>query len=139
MGKLVLAMLVAGAALVDSAPSAWLPTVIEVRPASGESVDIRIAGGDGLLFKANGASVKAQGKRLLELTAPGTLEITGGDGSMELTSVDGRSSFVLSVKRTTGRRTVIFEARGERATIRVLAGNVEIEGPSMGMREVRTP
>jgi hypothetical protein len=138
MGKLVFAILLAGVGLLNRTPSLPLPMVIDVRPASGASVDIRVAGGEGILFKATGA-LKRQGMRLTELTAPATLEVTGGDGAMVLTSVDGKSSFVLTVKHRYGRVTRVLEARGEQATIRVLAGNVEIEGPTMTMREARTP
>jgi hypothetical protein len=139
MGKLVLAILLAGARLLEPTPPASLPTVIDIRPVSGESVVIRVAGGDGILFKANMPGIKRQGMRLTELTAPGTLEITGGDGTMELSSVDGTSSFVLSVQSNAGRRTRVLEALGEHATIRVLAGSVEIEAARMSMREVRAP
>ena len=139
MGKLVLAILLAGAGLLSPTPSVSLPTLIEIQPARGDSVDVRVAVGEGVLLRAKGVGLKAHGKRLLELTAPGTLEITGGEGAIELSSVDGKSSFILKVSHNLGRITRLIEARGERATIRVLAGNVEFEAPSASMREVRTP
>ena len=140
MGKLVLAILLAGAGVLNATATASLPTVVDVQPARGESVTIRVTGGEGILFKATGAglSLDRSSSRLAELTAPGTLEITGGEGAMELTSTDG-GSFVLSIKFEGRRTTRVLEARGDRATIRVLAGNVDIEAPSTRMREIRTP
>jgi uncharacterized protein (DUF2345 family) len=139
MGKLVLAILLAGVGLLSPTPSVSLPTVIEIQPARGDNVDVRVAVGEGVLLKAKGVGLKAQGKRLFELTAPGSLEITAGEGAIELSSVDSTSSFVLKVSHNLGRVTRLMEARGERATIRVLAGDVELSAPSASMREVRTP
>ena len=139
MGKLVLAILLAGVGLSSPAPSVSLPTVVQIEPARGESVEIRVAVGEGVLLKAKGVGLKAQGKRLFDLTAPGSLEITAGEGAIELSSVDSTASFVLKVSHNLGRVTRIMEARGERATIRVLAGSIELAAPSARTREVRTP
>src|SRR5688572_24464371 len=116
-----------------------MPFMVEIRPATGEEVVLRVEGGDGIHLRASAAGFRLQGKRLAEFVAPGTLEITGGEGELELHSADPRAGFILSFKREAGGVSREFEARGQRATIRVRGGEVTVEAETMIMREPRAP
>lgn len=139
MGKLLFAVLLAAVGLLGPQSSASLPLVIEVRPATGERVVLRVNGAESVHLLANAAGLRTEGKRLTEFVAPGTLEITGGEGELELHSADPRTDFVLAVKRGTGANTRELETRGQHAVIRVRGSEVTISGEIMTMREVRSP
>ena len=139
MGKLVLTVLLAAAGLFVPPPPASMPFVVEVRPATGEQVVLRVDRGDSLHLRASAAGLSLRGRRLAEFVAPGTLEITGGEGELELHSADPRADFILSFKREAGGVSREFEARGQRAVIRVHRGEVTVEAETMIMREARAP
>jgi hypothetical protein len=103
VGKLVFTLLLAGAWLLAPPAPPSLPLVVDVRPATGEHVVLRINGGD---------SVR---------------------------SADPRVGFVLSLKREAAGVSREFEARGQRAVIRVRGGEVSVDAETMTMREVRPP
>jgi hypothetical protein len=139
MGKLVFAVLLAGAGLLVPPAPKSLPLVVEVRPVTGEQVVLRVDRSDSLQILVSAAGLRMEGRRLVELVAPGTLEITGGEGELQLHSADLAASFVLSFKRETAGVVREFEARGRRATIRVRGGEVTVDAENMIMREVRAP
>jgi hypothetical protein len=139
MGKLVFAVLLAGAGLLVPPAPKSLPFVVEVRPATGERVVLRVDRSDSLHVLASADGLRTEGKRLVELVAPGRLEITAGEGELQLQSADPSAGFVLSFKRETAGVVREFEARGERATIRVRGSDVTVDAESMIMREVRAP
>jgi hypothetical protein len=66
-------------------------------------------------------------------------EITAGEGELELQSAGLGGDFVLSFKRETAGVVREFEARGQRAAIRVRRGGVTVDAENMIMREVRAP
>ena len=138
MRKLVFAVLLAGACvLVPPAPES-LPFVVEVRPATGERVVLRVERSDGLHVLASADGLRTEGKRLVELVAPGRLEITGVEGELQLQSAEPGSDFVLTFKREAAG--VVHElGRGQRATIRVRRGQVTVDAENVTMREVRAP
>src|SRR5688572_1394684 len=100
MGKLPVAILLAGAAFpVLSCASGPHPLTVEIRPASGEQVALLVKGGNGLQLSARASGLATKDRRLVEFTAPGTLEITGGEGELELSAADTAQHFILIVKR----------------------------------------
>jgi hypothetical protein len=140
MKELPLVLLVANAAfLVVSCASRPHPLRVEIRPASGEQVALRVKGGDGLQLNVQAYGLGTKDRRLVEFTAPGTLEITGGEGELELSAADTAQRFILIVKRDAAGVTRELETRGPRATIRLRDGKMQIEAESMTMREVRAP
>jgi hypothetical protein len=139
MGKLVLAVLVAAAGCLVPRTPQLEPFVVEVRPATGERVVLHVDGGDNLRLRANAVGLRTDGRRLVELVAPGTLEITGGEGELQLRSADPNAGFALGFKREAVGLHQELEARGRHASIRVRRGQVTIHGENMTMREVRSP
>jgi hypothetical protein len=139
MEKLLFAVLVAGVGLIGPQSPVSLPLVIEVRAATGERVVLRVNGGDGVDLLANAAGLRTEGRRLTEFVAPGTLEIRGGEGELELNSAHPRTDFVLVFKRGTAGVTREFETRGQHAVIRVRGSEVTVSGETITMREVRSP
>ena len=140
MKELPFALLVAGAAfLVASCASRPHPWRVEIRPVSGQQVALLVKGGAGLQFNAQAEALAMKDRRLLELTAPGTLEITGGEGELEFSAADPAQRFILIVKRDTAGVTRQLETLGPRAVIGMRDGKMRIEGESMTMREVRAP
>ena len=134
------ALLVAGGAfLVASCASRPHPLRVEVRPASGEHVALLVKVGDGLHLNAQSDGFAMKDRRLIEFTAPGTLEITGGGGDLELSAADTAQRFILVVRRHAAGVGPEFETRGPRATIRLRDGKMQIEAESMTMREGRAP
>jgi hypothetical protein len=139
MGKLVFTILLAGAGLLVPPAPASLPFLVQVRPATGDRVVLRVDRGDSLHVLASAVGLSIDGRRFTEFVAPGTLEITGGEGELELRSADPGVAFVLSFKRETAGVSREFEARGERAVIRVRGGDVTVAAESMTMRAARAP
>jgi hypothetical protein len=139
MSKLVLAVLVATAGCLVRPTSRSLPLVVEVRPATGERVVLHVDGGDRLHVRATAAGLRTNGGRLVELVAPGTLEITGGEGELRLRSAEPSADFVIGFKRKAAGVGRELEARGQHAAIRVRGGQVTIEAETMTIREVRGP
>jgi hypothetical protein len=139
MGKVVFTALLAGAGLLVPPAPRTLPFVVEVRPAAGEHVVLRVDRADSLRVRATAAGLRVEGGRLVELVAPGTLEITGGEGELQLLAAKPGAGFVLGFKREAGGVRREFEASGQRATIRVRGGQVTVDAETMAMREVRAP
>jgi hypothetical protein len=139
MGKLVFAVLLAGAGLLVPPAPKSLPLVVEVRPVTGEQVVLRVDRSDSLQILVSADGLRMEGRRLVEFVAPGTLEITGGEGELQLHSADPGAGFVLSFKREAAGVVRELEARGSRATIRVRGGEVTVDAENMIMREVRAP
>jgi hypothetical protein len=137
MTKLVFTALLAGAGLLISRGPTSMPFVVEVRPAAGEHVVLHVDRSDSLDVRASATGLRTQGGRLVEFVAPGTLEITGGEGELELVAADSGAHFVLAFERETGGVRRQFEARGTRATIRVRGDQVTVQAESL--REVRVP
>jgi hypothetical protein len=139
MGKLVFTALLAGAGLLIPPALTSMPFVVDVRPAAGEHVVLRVDRADSLHVRATAAGLRVEGGRLVEFVAPGTLEITGGDGALELVAANPGAGFVLGFKREVGGVRREFEASGRRATIRVRGGQLFVDAETMTMREVRAP
>jgi hypothetical protein len=138
MGKLVLAVLLAGAGLLVPPAPKSLPFVVEVRPVTGEEVVLRVDRSGSLHILVSAAGLRTAGRRF-EFVAPGTLEITAGEGELQLTSADPGAGFVLTVKREAAGVVREVEARGPQARIRVRGGEVTVDADNMSMREVRAP
>lgn len=138
MRKLLFGVLLAGACVLVPPAARSLPFVVEVRPATGERVVLRVERSGSLHVLASADGLRTEGKRLVELVAPGRLEITGGEGELQLQSAEPGSDFVLTFKREAAG--VVSElGRGQRATIRVRRGQVTVAAESVTMREVRAP
>jgi hypothetical protein len=138
--KLVFAVLLAGAGCLVPPSTRSLPLVVDVRPATGEQAVLRVDGGEGLRTRVTAAGLRLDaGGRLAEFVAPGTLEIIGGEGELELSSAAPGPGFVLGFKRGVAGVRRELEARGQHAVIRVRGGQVSIEAETMNMREIRAP
>jgi hypothetical protein len=138
--KLPFAVLLAGAAFLGvSCASRPHPQRVEVRPASGAQVALLVKVGGGLQLHVQAEGFGMNDRRLVELTAPGTLQITGGEGELELSTADTAQRFILIVKRDAAGVTRQLETLGQLAVIRMRGGKMEVEAESMSMREVRAP
>lgn len=147
MAKLPFAVMLVSGALF-SAPSCATrshplevhPLRVEVRPASGEEVALLVKVGDGLQLSARAQGLGTKDRRLLEFTAPGSLDIVGSEGDLELSAADTTQRFVMTVKReVAGVTRELLETQGQWAIIRMRDGKMKVETESMTMREVRTP
>lgn len=140
MRKLPFAMLLPSSALlVVSCVSRQQQFRVDIRPASGEQVALLVKGGDGLRLSAQAYGLGTKSRRLVEFTAPGTLEIAGGEGDLELSTADTAQRFLMIVKREVGGVTRELETQGQRAVIRMRDGKMKVEAESMTTREVRAP
>jgi hypothetical protein len=139
MAKPSFAVAFTGAGLLVLGACVARPHTVEIRPASGEEVEVSIRGGDSLQFRANATGLRTDARRIVAFTAPGTLEITAGEGELELSTADTAQRFLLIVKREVAGVTHELETRGQWAVIRVQDGQVKIQSEAMTMREVRAP
>jgi hypothetical protein len=134
MVKILVALLLSGTGLLVTPRQVATPFLVEIRPMTGDRVELRVDGGSGLHFRANAGGIRAEGGRLVGFVAPGTLEITGGEGALDLSSVDTTSRFVLIVKRAVPGGISHLEASGRRAVLSVRGGQLEIAGEAMRAR-----